>query len=823
MTAQHAYDHRVHDHHEPPSDTVGRGLASLVRGIAGTRAAFVVLAVTVALTATVQAAEDPHKMGAAADVEDTASGEGVAAGADTAADGAASLEGVHPVAGPFLTQWCIRCHGPERRKGGLDLIRVFADRQPDSAIVREIRDRLADGDMPPENAPQPPSEERRRALAWAESVLADEAERAGPGRVTARRLSRSEYVRTIRDLLGVDCSDLVATFPTDDLGYGFDNIGDTMSLSVLHIEKYAAAAEKIAARAIVVEDPDNPTVRRFTAASMESSLGPRSIRGDSVSLYSRGSVMRRVKFPRDGEYLIRVLSHGDQAGDEPPRMQIRLDDDVAATFDVPEQAREAKFREVRVRATAGSHRVAAAFVNDYYRPETREDRNLIVHEVEVIGPVDAPVIPAGHRWIFARDPGRGSVFSRARLVVHDMATRAWRRPVEWREIGPVIDLVANAVERGDPFAAGCRLGLQAILLSPHFLFRIEPGGTRGKEGKSELLGDVALASRLSYFLWSSMPDQRLLDLAGRKRLRDLEVLAAETRRMLADERSFALADNFAAQWLELRNLADVAPDPDRFPDFDDDLRRAMRTETELFVDAVLREKRDLYDLLDADFTFVNDRLARHYGMELAPGEGFRRVALSDARRGGLVAQASIHTVTSNPTRTSPVKRGKWVLENLLDAPPPPPPPGVDSLDEGDGALAAATLRQRMEAHRADPQCASCHTRMDALGFALENYDPIGRWRDRDGELEIDASGVLPDGQEIRGPVGLKRVLARDPAFALCVAKKMFVYAVGRMPGERDRRDLDALVAALPAETPTLEDLIVGIVRMDAFRMRSITR
>ena len=735
---------------------------------------------------------------------------------------------------PFVRKWCGECHSGKEPEADLNLLKLLARVPSGDGIttVLDIRDALREEDMPPEDEPAPPKSDRARMVAWTDRVLAAARNRADPGRVTMRRLSRFEYRNTIRDLFGIT-EDVTTEFPAGDLGYGFDNIGDALSVSVLHLEKYAAAARRIAHLAIVTEDPKRPPRRVFEVEDY-TLHGRLRAAGDYVVFTSRGHIDLPLDLPRKGEYLVRVRAFGQQAGDQPARMGLSVDGARQSVIDVPNERRKPVTYEKRLLLNGGKRTLSVSFVNDYWNKlhpkKNRRDRNLWVDFVEVVGPVDVRKIPPAQKWIFAADRGRGAAVKRARPILAPVMRKAWRRPVERSEVSRLCRLVRLAVDDGDTFEQGIQLALQAVLVSPYFLYRIEPGGkrrakgdTKGEQGEknaSEWLGGYEVAARLSYFLWSSMPDDRLMKLAGEKKLHDPEVLADEVRRMLEDDRADALADNFAGQWLELRSIEDAAPDPRRFKSYSRSLRDAMRRETEMFFRAVLRERRPVVDLIDADFTFLNEELAKHYGIDGVRGKKLRRVKLKDPRRGGLITHASILTVTSNPTRTSPVKRGKWILQNILDDPPPPPEPGFDNFKAGADVTVAATLRAQLAEHRKAKGCAVCHNRMDALGLALENYDAIGRWRDADHGTPIDASGKLPGGETLDGPVSLKKVLRRGDAFTNCLAKKLFLYAIGREIRATEAVVIDALVGSLPKRA-TLEDMIVAVAELDAFRRRRL--
>jgi hypothetical protein len=556
--------------------------------------------------------------------------------------------------------------------------------------------------MPPEDRPQPSPEEVTRLAAGIKVALQEQDSKApaspNPGRVTIRRLNRAEYNNTIRDLVGVDFRP-ADDFPADDVGYGFDNVGDVLSLPPLLLEKYLSAAERISERAIRARPPAW----------------------------------------RSGELL-----------------------------------------------------------------------------------------PESHRRIIFRDPGSpAEVPQAARAILERFATRAYRRPVTSAETDRHLTLVELAIQNGDSFERGVQLAVEAILVSPHFLFRVEldsrmrgTGPTTPSGDRVEWIGNFELASRLSYFLWSSMPDEELFRSAADGRLRDPEELERQARRMIEDPKAQALVDNFAGQWLQIRNLKVVNPDRQKFPGFDEPLRTAMLRETELFFLAVMREDRSILEFLDADYTYLNERLARHYGLPGVAGEQFRRVHLDDPARGGLLTQASILTVTSNPNRTSPVKRGKWMLEQVLGSPTPPPPPEVSPLKEDSRAGTTDSVRRKMEQHRTQTSCAICHNRLDPLGFGLENYDGIGGWREQDGGLPIDASGALPSGESFQGPAQLKAVLrSRGREFARCLAEKLLIYALGRGLEDTDRPAVDQIVKDVEENQFRFSALVLGIVQSDPFRKR----
>jgi len=561
---------------------------------------------------------------------------------------------------------------------------------------------------------------------------------------------------------------------------------------------------------VIAEDPEHPPRKR---------CGPTQLTGGSKepgnpfrALYSDGDVRCEVVLPREGEYLVRARAYGMQAGPDPARMALLAGALELGRFDVPAVRKEPGVYEARTRLAGGSQRLGAAFLNDYYMPEDQDphqrDRNLYVEWIEVEGPLDPAPVSS-----FQRAELGGLSDAGVPAAVERIAGRVWRRPAGQAEVA---QLLAQSSPKAPPFLR-VRAALVAMLASPRFLFRFEPDPPGLVPASLRRLDGFELAARLSYLLWSSTPDARLEELAASGALASDATLERELARLLDDPRSNELARGFALQWLELGPLARAAPDPVRFPRFDDGLRASMRAETIAFFDALLRERRPLSELVDADFSFVDERLAQLYGIPGVRGPELRRVRVDRARRGGLLGQASVLTVTSNPTRTSPVKRGKWILEVLLDAPPPPPPPGVGVLEDTTRTLADATLRERLELHRAKPECAVCHDRLDPLGLALENYDATGAWRDSEGRHPIDASGVLPDGRRIQGRAGLVAALLADDALPRSIARRLMVYALGRELGSDDEHALRELVRGLPGPRTTLADVLLAVVKSEPFR------
>jgi hypothetical protein len=723
---------------------------------------------------------------------------------------------------PFLTKHCFACHGNGKKRGDLSLDGYRDDQavQKDRKVWDNVVHMVRSGAMPPKERPRPAVAEVEAALGALDAVFA-RIDCNGPrsaGRVTLRRLNRVEYNNTIRDLIGVDFQP-AADFPNDDVGYGFDNIGDVLSLSPLLFEKYLAAAESILDQAIVTADPPQPMKNRLGGLRVSRGAGDVRRRFGAF-LHSRGDVFAE-SYCDAGDYVVRVEAFGQQVGDEAVRAAVRIGDDKKE-FEVAAKESAPATLEMKVNLKAGTRRVAVSFLNPYRDLEADKDnqqRLLVVRSIVLDGPYNAPppVAPESHRRLMAHPPGLAPRAA-AHAIIGRFATAAFRRPVTLAEIERFLKLYDGAAQKGECFESAVRLALCGVLVSPHFLFRVELDPADARPGTSYLVNEYELASRLSYFLWSSMPDDELFELAARGALR--HQLEPQLRRMLKDPKSAAFVRNFAGQWLTLRKLATVAPDPKVFPGFDEELRLAMYRETELFFEAIVRDDRSILDLLDADFSFVNERLAKHYGIAGVTGSEFRRVRLP-ANRGGILTQASILTLTSNSTRTAPVKRGKFVLDQILNTPPPPPPPDAPNLP--DDAELTGSLRQVMERHRDNAVCASCHRRMDPIGFAFENYDAIGAWRDQDGKFPIDATGELPGGQSFKGPAELKAILkSKKELFSRCLAEKVLTYALGRGLEYYDTCAVDKILKALDKNDYRFFILLLEVVKSEPFQMRTAT-
>ena len=741
----------------------------------------------------------------------------------------------HDVATP-VEKYCLPCHGKTMPSGEVTLVGIT---QTDTllakrAVWEKVAANVESRHMPPTGMPRPTDAEREKLSFYIESNLAHaDCKLNDPGRVTMRRLNRAEYDNSVRDLTGLDLR-LSADFPSDDVGYGFDNIGDVLSLSPLLLEKYVGAAGKIA-RALVKAPEDTATGEKWEGSKLAATGGFDTPLSEGRLLYSNGNAVEvTYNAPVPARYLVRVRAWQERAGPEAAKVGLKIAGKDAGEFSVePTKPRDAKSVETTVFLPAGEQKIAASFTNDYYDmtttdPKLRGDRNLVIESLAVEGPLDVPravliklATPSTEQTrLLAPGVGAPNDTERARRILRAFARRAFRRPPTDDETARLVSLYGIARKNNESFERGIQLGVQATLASPHFLFRAERD-----TGQTRPLDDYELAARLSYFIWSSVPDETLLQLAGTGKLHNPAILTAQAKRMLHDPKAAALTDNFAGQWLQLRKLDRVTPDPKQFPDFDETLRASMREETRRYFTTIVHEDRSVLEFIDSDWTFLNGRLARHYGNTRVTGDDFVRVKLTGGNRGGVLTQAAILTLTSNPTRTSPVKRGKWVLDNLLNTPPPPPPPGVAQLpdDKKNGIPLTGTLRQRLEQHRANPTCASCHSRMDPIGFGLENFNAIGAWRKTDGNAPIDATGTLPDGRTFNGPGELRYILLqKKELFTRALTEKLLTYAIGRGIESTDRCNVSSMAGAVAAKGYHFSALIEQIVLSDPFRKRRST-
>ena len=780
-------------------------------------------------------------------------------------DGAASASRYRVV----LDRYCATCHNARLRTAGLTLDTLDVEQvshRPEvwEKVVHKLRTRT----MPPTGRARPDDATYDAFASWLETAL-DRAAAANPkpGRAAVHRLNRTEYTNAIRDLLDLEI-DGRSLLPADESGHGFDTIADLLSVSPGLLERYMSAATKIS-RLAIGDLAQRPVIQTY---SVRPTLVQDDRMSDALPFGTRGGVAIRHHFPVDGEYVIKIRLQRTWMDEirglgEQRTLEVRLErallelftiggryKDPASDYRVRQEqgqgAEDALARleyemtadaglEVRFLAKAGTRLVGVAFQKDTLAPEgvlrqrpsvssfafrSIKDTDPGVDTVQIIGPYNATAsgdTPSRRRLFVCRPAGPHDEDRCATEILATLARRAYRRPVTDADVETLLGFY-RAAGRTKGFEAGIGLALERLLVDPDFLFRIEQDPDTAVPSAPYPVSDVELASRLSFFLWSSIPDDELLDLAERGRLRDPAVLEAQVHRMLADRRSTALVSNFAGQWLYVRNMRLVFPDPEAFPEFDDNLRDAFQRETELFVESILREHGSVLDLLRADHTFLNERLARHYGIPNVYGSHFRRVTVGEAR-GGLLGHGSILTVTSYAHRTSPVVRGKWLLENILGAPPPPPPADVPALKENDEGGHALSVRERLEQHRRNPVCASCHARMDPLGFALENFDAIGRWRETgDAATAIDASGTLPDGTAFTGPVEFREALLNETyrgQFATTVTRKLLTYALGRGLEHYDAPAVRAITRETAPSDYRWSSLILGIVKSVPFQMR----
>jgi hypothetical protein len=768
-----------------------------------------------------------------------------------------------------VAKYCVTCHNERTKAGELALDVVARGSVRDHAPVwEEVLRKLRAGAMPPPGMPKPDA----AAAAALMSSLAAELDRAprDPGRPLLRRLNRAEYGNVVRDLLALDV-DVRVLLPADDSAFGFDNNADLQAVSPALLERYLTAADKVSA--LAVGDPATvPAAEQYFTRGDQS----QSQHQEGLPLGTVGGIGVRHYFPLDGEYqfsvaLIRTNTEGIRGLEHTHQLEISVDGarvflgavggdaETGQTGVVTDRsdATDGRLR-VRVAVAAGARLVSAAWIRklgegtNRLRPFLRSNAGTYdatgrphVKSLTIAGPFNptGPGDTPSRRRIFECHPDRDVLARRsaerevgcARRIVTTLARRAYRRPLRAGEVDTLLAFYRDGRKKGT-FETGIQLALRRVLASPSFVFRVEDATGRSEPGRvfrlkaeatpaaeATLVNEFELASRLSFFLWSSMPDETLSRLAEQGQLRRPAVLEAQVRRMIADPRADAMLQNFAGQWLHVRNLQNAAPNTDEFPDFDNDLRDGLRREIELFFGAVLREDRPVLDLLTADYTFVNERLAKHYGIPHLYGSQFRRVTLADDARRGLLGKGSILMATSHADRTAPVLRGKWILENLLGTPPPPPPADVPPLEPAPGRI-ARTMRERMAIHRENPACAGCHRVTDPLGFVLENFDGVGAWRVREAGAPVDATGVAPDGSAVNGVVELRQALLRHPdAFVFTLTEKLMIYALGRGLESYDMPVVREIVRDAGRQDYRLSSLLLGIVKSVPFQMKRAER
>ena len=751
----------------------------------------------------------------------------------------------------LLDKYCVACHSDKLKTGGLtlqslDLTNLSANAEIWEKAIRKLQTES----MPPAGMPRPDRAAVDSLVSYLETSLdRTAAAKPNPGRATLHRLNRTEYANAVHDVLALDIDPTI--LPADDESYGFDNIADVLKTSPSLLERYLSASWKLSRLAVGDPNiiPETSTYRTKPDISQDQRM-------DGLPLGTRGGMVVRHNFPLDGEYNIkvrlwRVTADIIRGLEEPHQVEVSVDGKRVGLVTVGGDAdRDLSYENsgksaeeidqrltIKVPVKAGPHDVVATFLaeaqaqDDYnlqpfvrenidvlgYRGPPQVDRLTIEGPFHATGPGDTP----SRRRIFVCRPDKGGdELPCARKIVTALARKAYRRPVTDTDLESLLGFYQRGRNEGGNFESGIEAAIQLILADPGFLFRFEPDPASLAAGAVYQLGDLELASRLSFFLWSTIPDEQLVSLASQGKLKDPAVLERQVRRMLADPRSKALVDNFSGQWLYLRNLKNINPDFETFPDFDDNLRQAMKKETDLFFGSIIREDRSVLELLTANYTFINERLARHYGIPNIYGTDFRRVTLTDENRRGLLGQASILTVTSLPIRTSPVQRGKWILTNILGIPPTPPPPNVPALKEHSDAGMPTSLRERMEAHRANPTCAGCHKIMDPIGFSLENFDAVGQWRTSDEGSKIDPAGTLYNGAKVDGAPALRKMLTSHPeVFTGVQTEKLLTYALGRGVQYYDMPAVRAVLRNAAGTNYRFSSIVLGIVKSTPFQMK----
>ncbi|MFN7022425.1 MAG: DUF1592 domain-containing protein [Phycisphaerales bacterium] len=729
---------------------------------------------------------------------------------------------------PLLARSCFECHGETKSRADVrfDHLVTIADALDIADHLTTARELILARQMPPPDRPGLSEHEALTIQQWIDAALdyfpPDGA--PDPGWFTIHRLNRAEYRNTLRDLLGIDPRefDVAAGLPADDTGYGFDNIAAVLAMSPLQLEAYLNAAERAIDAGVgpVFEVSTEPRPLR----SLRITTGGHRLDRGGFLMYSNGGVVERVEIPVTGEYEVTMVSWGQPAGDEPPKLALRQGKTTLKTIPVEAVAGAPQTDRVRVRLKRGAAELGAHFINDYYVKDVA-DRNVAVESIALAGPLDASTVerPPGYARILFASPSAATPEAEraaAETILSRFASRAYRRPLTAEDVAGLMAVYSAARADGEGHETAVRAALAGVLVSPNFLYRTVAHPAPDDPAVVHTLSGHELASRLSYFLWSSTPDDELLGLAESGSLADERTLRGQVRRLLGDPRAGAFIENFAGQWLLLRNLRDLPIDTGKFPALTPEVREAMLREATMLFEHVVREDRPATELLGAGYTFLNEALARHYGVEGVSGGAFRRVELpAGSARGGLLGLGAVLTVTSNPTRTSPVKRGLYILDQILGSPPPPPPPDVPPLEQAavpEGA--PASLREQLRAHLLNPTCASCHTRMDPLGLALENFDAVGAWREADESGPIDASGELPGGERFVGVGDLRRLLLeRRDRFIENLSRKLLTYALGRGLEPFDRPTVGAIVRAAGEREDRMSALIEAVVMSEAFR------
>jgi hypothetical protein len=750
-----------------------------------------------------------------------------------------------------IDQYCVTCHSSRLKSGDLVLENADVAQLANNAEVWEkVVRKLRAGVMPPQGARRPDEPTMHALIASLESSLDQAADaRPNPGRPLLHRLNRAEYKNAIRDLLALDV-DVTTLLPPDDSAYGFDNISDVLGVSPSLQERYLTAAGRISRLAV-----GDPAMRAGSDTYRVPQDLSQNQHVEGLPLGTVGGLRVQHTFPLDAEYEFRTQLYRTNLNivrglQYPSEFEIAVDgqrvhhvtiggnEDLAAMFDKPTDTGDAVELRMRVRVPvkAGPHEVTATFIENMSVKDTIRLQPFLrssadnfdwagrphIQTFTVTGPFNAVgsgETPSRREIFTCRPTSSRSERDCAAQILGRLARRGYRQPITKAELEPILSFY-DAARRKGTFESGIQRGLERILASPRFAFRVEHDPESVTPGTPYRVSDVELASRLSFFLWSSIPDDTLLDVASRGRLKDPAVLEQQVRRMLADPKSSALVENFAGQWLQLRNVRSVLPNSDEFPDFDDNLRQAFRHETELLFESIIREDRNVLDLLRADYTFVNERLARHYGIPGIYGSRFRRVAVTDDARKGLLGKGSMLAVTSHAERTSPVLRGKWVLENIVGLPVPPPPPDVPQLKPAEEGQKPKTLREQMAEHRTNPTCATCHKVMDPVGLSLENFDAVGAWRTQEAGGPIDVSGQLADGRPVNGVVTLRQAILEKPElFVGTMTEKLMIYALGRGVNAEDMPGIRRILHDASTNDYRFSSLVLGIVKSVPFQMR----
>jgi len=719
---------------------------------------------------------------------------------------------------PILVEYCYDCHMDGSEEGGLDFdhFQSLASMTEDRKTWLRVQEYLNLQLMPPEDKAQPKADEVSKIVSWINSAIFPvDPNNPDPGHVILRRLNVVEYQNTVRDLLHVE-SDLSSLLPPDDSGHGFDTVGGTLSISPSHIQKYLNAAETAISQLFQDLHYKNPV----NSLNLQKITGSGIISDKDYLFMTNGQLKYKLRTTAPGDYKIQIKAYSTSSAGEHAKMQIQRRHTEIKTFEVKADKSSPEIYTIETTLHPSQQEISVHFLNDHYDPEQGTDRNLFIQEIKLIGPIKDRTKHV--KQVFPERNHLESDESYALRILHPFANKAFRRPVSEEEVKPLLQFLQLAKRRGDHFEQGITLALQAILISPDFLFREESNGSPHETfRKAEFIDEHSLATRLSYFLWSTTPDQSLRELADKGELR--ANLSHQIQRMLKDPRSNELISNFAGQWLKLRDLETITPNPQLYPEATLKLRRVMRRETELFVADIIQNNGNILDFLHSDYTFLNDELARHYDIRGIDGSHFRKVTLPDQRRGGLMTHASILSLSSTPTRTSPVLRGQFVLENILDTPAPPPPPNIPSLLDDHADSETLGLREQLAIHREKPDCSGCHNLMDPIGLAFEHYDAIGRWRDSNQGKAIEPWGKLISGETFEDATQLRDIIynTKQSDFLHCIISKLLTYSLGRGIEYYDKPALENIAHQVETNGFKAHTLIQAICESIPFQMKRI--